>query len=411
MHCKGRLLGRGGAGGAHAHGPLRPFCARSPPEPEPDSPTPPSLSLPQPVADALNAQIELDIAVMQAVIVYGRAIRDRHQLNMKTPLPEVTLVHKDPAKLEAVKRTEKYIIEELNVRSVKTALVSDVPELVRLKCLPNHQLLGKRFGKDYKGVQEQIKALTHAQLADFLNTGKMTVGAHDFATEDILMLLEYTGDQSTSVEFEDEDKGKGGLVLLNTRPTQADLDEAMAREVCAKIQKMRKDAQLQKSDQVDVGFTCAAEGSVLARVLVEKASYIAGRIGRPIVPMSALPALAVPLSCESHQVKVQHVTAEGSVDSATEKTTISICRSCAFFDEAKLAASVPDATLRDGAQFFVHAKDVEVLKAQLGGSGNVLRFNLDGKDVSLKRGEHFFLGSVEAAKAGLFGKEYAALSA
>ena len=142
------------------------------------------------MAAAIDAQIEADMKVMQQVIVSGRAIRDRHNLSMRTPLPEVTLVHKDASALSAVKRTAKYIEEELNVRSVRTALVSEVPELVKFKCLPNHQLLGKRFGKGYKQVTDDIKGLSHEQLNTFMNTGKMTVGGNDFGPEDILVSLE-----------------------------------------------------------------------------------------------------------------------------------------------------------------------------------------------------------------------------
>ena len=78
------------------------------------------------MAEAIDAQIEFDMKVMQEVIVNGRAIRDRHNLSMRTPLPEVTLVHKDAAALASINRLTEYVAEELNVRSVKTALVSEV---------------------------------------------------------------------------------------------------------------------------------------------------------------------------------------------------------------------------------------------------------------------------------------------
>ena len=94
--------------------------------------------IPQPDASAVDATIESDVKVMQSVIVNGRAISDRHNLSMRTPLPEVTLVHRDGVALEAIKRTEAYVLEELNVRAVKTALVSEVPDLVAA-CAPGGQ--------------------------------------------------------------------------------------------------------------------------------------------------------------------------------------------------------------------------------------------------------------------------------
>jgi len=66
---------------------------------------------------------------------------------MRTPLPEVRLVHLEQRALDAIKRTEAYIADELNVRTVQTALVQEVPELVTFKCLPNHKVLGQSLAR------------------------------------------------------------------------------------------------------------------------------------------------------------------------------------------------------------------------------------------------------------------------
>ena len=352
--------------------------------------------------EAIDKQIEADIAVMQNVIVYGRTIRDRHLLSMRTPLPEVTLVHKDPAKLAAARRLERYIKEELNVRSVKTALVSEVPELVRLKCLPNHTLLGKRFGKEYKGVQEQIRKLGHAELADFLKSGSVTAGGHAFTSEDILIQLEYTGDATTSVEFEDDEKSKGGLVVLDIFPTKAMLDEATAREVCAKVQKMRKEAGLRKTDSIEVGFSSDVADSALVTILSEYGSYVEGRIGRPLVHMSSMPRHAVPLLEKSESVKVQVLENGNKGDKILPKSetlTLTLCRGCAFFHPKALAQLLPDAAMQEGAQLYVQSKDYAALQEEVAKGGGALRFQLDGQAICLKLGEHFFFGAAEAAKA------------
>lgn len=350
---------------------------------------------------AIDPEIEADMRVMQQVIVNGRAVRDRHNLSMRTPLPEVTLVHKDPAALGAVLRTQAYIAEELNVRSVRCSLVSDVPELVRFKCLPNHKLLGARFGKEYKGVTEAIKALGHEQLAAFMTSGKMSVGGNDFSGEDILVSLEYSGD--TAVR--DVEVCDGGLVLLHTKPDGAMLDEATAREVCAKVQKMRKEAGLRKSDEVDVYYEVAAgdsdkecSESMLAKVITEQREYVEGRLGRPVLLSKLRPPLAVAIASEQKEVRVQRLV-DGQIVSSTEALTLTLCRSCAYFDAAKLARLLPDAAVREGAVTLVQYKDVPSLRAQMESTGGVLKFHLDATTVELRYGEHFFLGSAEAAKA------------
>ena len=59
------------------------------------------LMIPEADAAAIDPQIEAGVRHMQDVILRGRAIRDRHNLSMRTPLKEVTFVHREPAALEA----------------------------------------------------------------------------------------------------------------------------------------------------------------------------------------------------------------------------------------------------------------------------------------------------------------------
>ena len=143
------------------------------------------LEIPQVVAAAIDPQIEEDMKMMQTLIEKGRAIRDRHGVSLRVPLPTITLVHCSQASLTAIEKLRDYVMEELNVREVKTALVTDADAraLVKLKCLPNHTLLGKRFGKAYKGVQDSIRALSHEALAAFLASGSLTVGGEAFGAE------------------------------------------------------------------------------------------------------------------------------------------------------------------------------------------------------------------------------------
>jgi len=356
--------------------------------------------IPQFDPKAIDDQIEVDMAIMQQIIEKGRGVRDRHKLSMRIPLPEVTLVHCDQGALGAVKRLQSYISEELNVRVVSVALVSEAPELVRFKCLPNHLTLGKRFGKDYKGVQEQIKALDHEQLAEFMKTKSMSVGGHQFTGDDIMVAVEYAGPKGDR-DIDSMEDGTG-LIVLHTQPTAAMLNEAMARETCAKVQKMRKDAKLQKADEVEVGFSSAlGVESPLATVLRSQADYIASRIGKPLLDTkSQLPKLAVPLGePKTEDVKSMRVV-DGKIETVTEKVTLTLCRGCVFVAPKEIAKIAPDPVVADGIESFLHSKDLTTLKASLAAAGGKIGFKLDGHDLKLEAGKHFFLSSADAIKAG-----------
>jgi len=357
--------------------------------------------IPEPAAEAIDPEIEADVKIMQQVIVNGRAIRDRHNLSMRTPLPEVRLVHLEQRALDAIKRTESYIADELNVRTVQTALVQEVPELVTFKCLPNHKVLGQKFGKEYKKVTEDIKALKHEDLSAFMASGSLTLNGNTFGSDDLLVSLEYSGDKGQrDVEVCKDGDKQDGLVLLDTKPDGGMLDEATAREVCAKVQKMRKELSLRKSDEVDVFYSSACADSMLVKVLAEQRSYVEGRLGRPLLPASTMPNLAVPIAVETKEVRVQRLV-DDQIAASTELLTLTLSRSCAYFAERALARLLPDATVRDGARALVQYKDLAALRAQMGAEGGTLKVTLDRTPVALTYGTHFFLGSAEAAKAGV----------
>jgi len=188
--------------------------------------------------------------------------------------------------------------------------------------------------------------------------------------------------------------------LLSKRPDASMLEEAMAREICSKVQKMRKEAGLQKADEVEVGFACSSDDSPLAKLLAGHADYIAGRIGKPLVPRAKLPSLAVPLLLKQTDAGVQSIDDKGAIGVTVEAIELSLCRGCAFFHQAKMAKLCPEPTVAAGVEGYVQGKDYAALKAALAASGGKLSIQMDGQKVALKQGEHFVLSSSEAHKAG-----------
>tara|TARA_B100000524_G_scaffold273327_1_gene151174 strand:- start:356 stop:2029 length:1674 start_codon:yes stop_codon:yes gene_type:complete len=346
------------------------------------------LMIPEVIPGAIDMQIESDVHQMQQTIEKGRAIRDRNTLSARTPLPEVSFIHHDLASLQAVEKLQEYIKEELNVRSLTTALVSEVPGLVQLKCLPNHRVLGARFGSDYKQVQAMIRALKHEELTAFMSSGCLAIGEHYFSSNDILVQIEYRGDRSVR----DADEVDGGLVLLHCHPDTSMLAEAMAREVCAKVQKMRKEAHLRKSDEIETCFSCAQD-SLICRVLTQQAEYVANRIGIRLTPLSARPACAVSLFCKQDEVRTQALV-EGKVVQQLEQLTLELVRGFPALHAARLAQLVPDEALRADVGNYVLCLDLASLRQRLCGSDE-LRFMLNGQAIALKLGHHLFFSQRE----------------
>lgn len=124
---------------------------------------------------ARDEAIERAVAAIQPVIELGRNIRLRRKKPLKVPLPELVVLHRDGTYLDDVKALERYVISELNVRAVSVRRFVDSADIVALKALPNHTVLGRRFGGAYGGWQAKVKALSHEQLCAFLETKTLTI--------------------------------------------------------------------------------------------------------------------------------------------------------------------------------------------------------------------------------------------
>lgn len=131
--------------------------------------------VPDVLESARDPQIERAVAALQPVVELGRTARDRKKLGLKVPLPDILVVHRDQQYLDDVLSLERYVQKELNVRSVRALRFADAAQHVRLKAMPNHTVLGARFGKAYGGWQAKIRALEHEPLARLLEEKKLVI--------------------------------------------------------------------------------------------------------------------------------------------------------------------------------------------------------------------------------------------
>jgi len=340
-----------------------------------------------------DEKIVYDVSMMQQLIEKGRAIRDRHKLNMRIPLKQVLVVHSSQEKLDAFKALESEVLDELNVRSVRTALVSEVPELVTLKCLPNHKKLGARFGAAYKEVQAKIRRLTHAELAGLLSSGSIAIDGDEFLQEDLLVQLEYSGPKGQW----DSDPLDGGLVLLHRLPTQEMLDEAAAREVCAYVQKMRKEAGMRKEDELEIHHACPSD-SPLASVLEVWGDYVCGRLGRRLLPTVLRSSRAVSLLREDKEVRL-HVLEGDNIEETKQPLMLELLRGYPFVHESELTKLLPEASDREAMHNYLHCLDIATLRAKLRDTDGRLCVVLNTQSVELELGKHFSLSYTDAMQA------------
>jgi isoleucyl-tRNA synthetase len=188
------------------------------------------------------------MATLREVVLAGRAVRERRNISLKTPVREVLVVCRDGARLERLRAVLPYARVELNAWEV--TLKEQEQEWCVLRPQLNLRLLGKRLGKALNGVKAAMEALPQEALWEFKETGRLEVGGVLLEGEDLLLKKEFSGDGGV---YQAEASADGSLlVVLDVTQDEALLQQAAAREVCNRVQKLRKAAGLGLADEVTV---------------------------------------------------------------------------------------------------------------------------------------------------------------
>ncbi len=234
-----------------------------------DSALPDSVHLcryPEPEPARVDAALERAVDRMQQVILLGRQKREEVKIGLRQPLGRLTVVHRDRELLDDMQRLEGYLASELNVKEVVYS--SDEEAFIRLYARPNFRLLGKRLGKRMKHFQQLINDLDAGALETFQERGEVELDGERFDAEEVEILREARPNTETvSNRFISID--------LATTLDAALIEEGLARECVNRIQRSRKELDLNVADRIEVRYEGDPE---LLSALKAHADYVAGEI-------------------------------------------------------------------------------------------------------------------------------------
>jgi isoleucyl-tRNA synthetase len=149
-----------------------------------------------PEAAELDEELLAEVAEVRTVVTLGRQARDAARLKHRQPLRRLVVQGADVALEHADE-----IGEELRVKEVEAGDVEAAELLVR----PNLPVLGPKLGKELGAV----RAALQAGEFELLDGGRVRVGSHELAPEEVL--VEQRGKEGWSVASQD-----GITVALDT---------------------------------------------------------------------------------------------------------------------------------------------------------------------------------------------------
>ena len=213
-----------------------------------------------PVVDEsmIDTQLEYDMDLVLKIVVLGRAARNGANRKNRQPLAEMFV----KADEELSGYYTDIIADELNIK--KVTFTQDVSAFTSYIFKPQLKTLGPKYGKQLGEIRKLLSEIDGSAAKKELDaTGvlKLTLstGEIELAPEDLL--IEMTRSERY---FSVEDDGV--TVAIDTELTPELVEEGFVREIVSKIQTMRKEADFNVEDHIEV----YAEGNEKLCSLMER---------------------------------------------------------------------------------------------------------------------------------------------
>jgi isoleucyl-tRNA synthetase len=254
------------------------------------------------IDESLNREMEL---VMKLVSL-GHSARQKANRKVRQPLAEAAFSVGNPAERTALMKNVEVIQDELNVKQVR--LLDAATEALSHTVKPLPKQLGQKYGNKFPAIQKAILAMNAEEAAKTLQSGSpLKVTADGEAYEVLSDEVEVKAMAKAGFAVAEEGAYVAALV---TELTPELISEGLAREFVRRVQDLRKTADLDVADRVEL-FVEASAG--LKSAIEAHESYITAETLTTKLSFASPPADAsvVEDAFEGETVKVGLVKSSG----------------------------------------------------------------------------------------------------
>jgi isoleucyl-tRNA synthetase len=187
-------------------------------------------------------------------------------------LKELLVFHPDAEYLEDVRSLQRYVQSELNVRDV-VVTSEETTAGVRYRAVADWSVLGRKLRSNLGKVKSALPDLSSDDVRSYTQTGRVTVAGIELVEGDLIVqrYIELPEGEGVYATHTDNDV----VVRLDIQVHPELAVEWLAREFISRVQKLRKKAGLQATDDVEVYYQFEeGTGSDLRDAMREHAEII-----------------------------------------------------------------------------------------------------------------------------------------
>lgn len=209
-------------------------------------------------ADLIDKDAEERMDIVRTLVSLGRGIREKEKIKVRQPLSEILV---DGEYEEKISDLAPLILEELNVKSVK--FENELEHYMNFTIKPNFRAAGPVLGAKVKEFGNYMASVEpKAVIAEIESKGEMKIelsGEEFIITKDFLD-IRIDAKEGFAVAMENN-----VFAILDTSLNQELIDEGLARELISKVQQMRKAADYEMMDNIEIFINADSDVSEAVR--------------------------------------------------------------------------------------------------------------------------------------------------
>ena len=241
----------------------------------------------------IDAELEARMELAQQTTSLVLSLRKKERIIVRQPLQRIAIPVTDPLVRTRLEAVQQLVLDEVNVKTID--FVEGQMLEKKVKC--NFRVMGKKFGKLMKAVNEVVTAISQAQIAELEKNGTLTVDVEGQACvverNDVEIISEDMPGWSVANE--------GTLtVALDITLTEELRNEGVAREIVKRVQAFRKDSGFEITDRIRVVVEAVP---VAEKAVNDYRDFIAGQVLAESIELAAQVESATTFDLDGTNVK------------------------------------------------------------------------------------------------------------
>jgi isoleucyl-tRNA synthetase len=216
----------------------------------------------------INDWLNSDMNLVMKMVSLGHSARQKANRKVRQPLEEVAISVRNDDEKRAIGSYAELIADELNVKHVR--LLDASSEAVSYKIKPFPRQLGQKFGNRFPALAKIIIDLDTEKTARTFLAGEPLIITLEGQQYEILPEdVEVSAEAKEGFSIANEGAYMAALV---TDLTPKLIQEGLAREFVRRVQDLRKQADFEISDRIEIFLECSPG---LQNAISEFSAYIA----------------------------------------------------------------------------------------------------------------------------------------